>query len=116
MSTHSIIRKEHSSIPLSTVFSRCQRALILLAGTVICGLSALASDTPLPLFFLMLDAMFVFVYACSITLDFNLRHGKSAMVSESKYHAALEQLQQEEQLNLEFANFSMMTFSKICFP
>ena len=105
MSTHSMIRKEHSSVPLSAIFSGFQRVLILLAGTVICGLSALASDTPLPLFFLMLDAMFVFVYACNITLDFNLRHGKSVMVSESKYHAALEQLQQEEQLNLEFANF-----------
>ena len=105
MSTHSIIRKEHSSIPLSTVFSRCQRALLLLVGTVICGLSAFASGTPLPLFFLMLDAMFVFVYACNIALDFNLRHGKSGMVRDSKYHAALKQLQQEEQLNLEFANF-----------
>ena len=105
VSIHSIIRKEHSSVPLSTVFSRCQSALILLTGTVICGLSALASGTPLPLFVLMLDAMFVFVYACNIVLDYNLRHGKSAMVRESKYHAALEQLQQEEQLNLEFANF-----------
>ena len=105
MSTHSIIRKEHSSVPLSTVFSRCQRALILLAGTVICVLSAFASGTPLLLFFLMLDAMFVVVYACNIALDFNLRHGKSAISRESKYHAALEQLQQEEQLNLEFANF-----------
>ena len=105
ISTHSMIRKEHNSVPLSSVFSRRQQASLLLAWTVICGLSALASDTPLPLFFLMLDAMFVFVYACNITLDFNLRHGKSTMVSESKYHAALKQLQQEEQLNLEFANF-----------
>ena len=105
MSTHSIILKEHSTSPLSTVFSKCQSALILLAGAVICSLSALASGIGLPLFFLMLDAMFVFVYACSIGLDFNLRHGKNAMVRESKYHAALEQLQQEEQLNLEFANF-----------
>ena len=105
MSIHSIILKEHSSFPLSTVFSRCQSALILLSGAVTCGLSALASGIGLPLFFLMLDAMFVFVYACNIALDFNLKHGKSAMAKESKYHAALEQLQQEEQLNLEFANF-----------
>lgn len=105
MSIHSIILKEHSSFPLSTVFSRCQQALILLSGAVICGLSALASGPSLSLFFLMLDAMFVFVYACNIALDFNLRHGKSAIVRESKYHAALKQLQQEEQLNLEFANF-----------
>ncbi len=105
MSTHSMIRKEHNSVPLSTVFSKCQRALILLAGTVICGLSAFASGIGLPLFFLMLDAMFVVVYACNIALDFNLRHGKSVIGRESKYHAALEQLQQEEQLNIEFANF-----------
>ncbi len=105
MSTHSIIQKEHSSFPLSTVFSRCQQALILLSGAVICGLSALVLGIGLPLFFLMLDAMFIFVYACNIVLDFNLKHGKSAMFREGKYHATLEQLQQEEQLNLEFANF-----------
>ena len=105
MSIHGIIRKEHSSAPLSTIFSSRQSALILLAGAVICGLSALASGIGLPLFFLMLNAMFVLVYACNIALDFNLRHGKSAMARESRYYAALEQLQQEEQLNLEFANF-----------
>ncbi len=105
ISTHSMIRKEHRSVPLSTVFSKCQRALILLAGIMICGLSALTSGIGLPLFFLMLDAMFVFVYACNIALDFDLRNGKSTMVRESKYHAALEQLRHEEQLNLEFANF-----------
>lgn len=105
MSIHGIIRKEHSSAPLSTIFSSRQSALILLAGAVICGLSALASGIGFPLFFLMLDAMFVLVYACNIALDFNLWHGKSAMARESRYYAALEQLQQEEQLNLEFANF-----------
>lgn len=105
MSIHGIIRKEHSSVPLSTVFSRCQSALILLLGTVTCGVAAQVSDTPLPLFALMLDTMFVFVYVCNIALDFNLKHGKSAIIRESKYHAALGQLQQEEQLNLEFANF-----------
>ncbi len=105
MSIHGIIRKEHSSVPLSTIFSSRQSALILLAGAATCGLSALASGIGLPLFFLMLDAMFVLVYACNIALDFNLKHGKSAMVRESRYHAALKQLQQEEQLNLEFADF-----------
>lgn len=105
MSIHSIIQKEHNSFPLSTIFSRCQRVLILLSGAVICGLSALASGIGLPLFFLMLDTMFIFVYACNIALDFNLKHGKSAIFREGKYHSTLEQLQQEEQLNLEFANF-----------
>ena len=105
ISIHGVIRKEHSSVPLSTIFSRRQSALILLAGAATCSLSALASGIGLPLFFLMLNAMFVLVYACNIALDFNLKHGKSAMVRESRYHAALKQLQQEEQLNLEFADF-----------
>lgn len=105
ISIHGIIQKEHSSVPLSTIFSSRQSALILLAGAAICGLSALALGIGLPLFFLMLDAMFVFVYACNIALDYNLRHGKNAVASESIYHATLKQLQREEQLNLEFANF-----------
>lgn len=105
MSIHGIIRKEHSSVPLSTVFNRGQSVLILLPGTVACGLAAQASGTLLPLFILMLDIMSVLVYTCNIVLGFNLKHGKSAIARESKYHAALKQLQQEEQLNLEFADF-----------
>ena len=105
MSIHGIIQKEHGSLPLSTVFGRCQLALIMLSGTAVYGLATLASGAALPLFFLMLDAMSVFVYACNIALDFNLKHGKNKIIRESKYHAALAQLQTEEQLNLEFANF-----------
>lgn len=104
MSIHSMIRKEHSSLPLSTVFSKRQFAFILLSGAITCCLAALAFGS-LPLFFLMLDAMSVFVYACNIALDYNLKHEKNDMLRKSKYHAALAQLQQEEQLNLEFANF-----------
>ena len=105
LSIHGIIRKEHSSLPLSTVFGGWQLTLLLLAGTLTCILAALASGACLPLFLLMLDTIFVFVYACNIALDYNLKHGKSKMIREGKYHAALAQLQQEERLNLEFANF-----------
>ncbi len=105
MSIHGIILKEHSSFPLSTVFNRHQYALILLAGTVACALPALTSGIGLPLFFLMLDSLFIFVYICNIVLEFNLKHGINKIIRESKYHAALTRLQQEEQLNLEFANF-----------
>ena len=105
MSIHGIILKDHNSFPLSTVFNRRQYTLILLAGAVACALPALSSGIGLPLFFLMLDTMFVFVYACNIVLEFHLKHGKNKIIRESKYHAALTQLQQEEQLNLTFANF-----------
>ena len=105
MSIHGIILKDHNSFPLSTVFNRRQYTLILLAGAVACALPAFTSGIGLPLFFLMLDTMFVFVYACNIVLEFHLKHGKNKIIRESKYHAALTQLQQEEQLNLTFANF-----------
>ncbi len=105
MSIHSIILKEHNSFPLSTIFSRCQLIWILLSGAVTCGLITIALGIGwLPLF-LMLDAMSSFVYACNIALDFNLKQGKNNAVRESRYHAALAQLQREEQLNLGFANF-----------
>lgn len=105
VSIHGIIRKEHGSLPLSTVFGGCQQALILSAGAAVCGLSAWTMGFGLPLFFLMLDTMFIFVYACNIVLDYNLKHGKNKILRESRYHTALRQLQQEEQLNLEFADF-----------
>ncbi|MBD5445364.1 MAG: ATP-binding protein [Lachnospiraceae bacterium] len=105
MSIHSIILKEHNSFPLSTIFSSCQLLLILLSGAVICCLITMTLGLGWPALFLMLDAMFVFVYACNIALEFNLKHGKNKIIRESKYHAALRKMQKEEQLNLEFANF-----------
>ena len=105
MSIHSIIRKEHRSFPLSAIFSRFQLMLILLFGVIICGLITMTLGIGRLSFLLMLDAMFVFIYACNIILDFNLRQGGGNMVMENKYNAALAQLQQEEQINLEFSNF-----------
>ena len=46
-----------------------------------------------------------FLYVCNIALDFNFKKGHNKIIKESKYHVALQQLQREEQLNLEFANF-----------
>ena len=105
MSIHGIILKEHRSFPLSAIFSRFQLMLILLFGVIICGLITMTLGIGWLSFLLMLDAMFVFIYVCNIILDFNLRQGGGNMVMESKYKAALAQLQQEEQINLEFSNF-----------
>ncbi|MFR3343173.1 MAG: hypothetical protein ACLTS6_03275 [Anaerobutyricum sp.] len=57
------------------------------------------------LLFIMLDALFAFLYVCNIALDFNFKKRHNKIIKESKYHVALQQLQLEEQLNLEFANF-----------
>ena len=105
MSIHSIILKEHHSFPLSAIFSRFQLMLILLFGVAVCALITMTLGIGWLSFLLMLDAMFVFIYVCNIILDFNLRQGGGNMVMESKYNAALAQLQQEEQINLEFSNF-----------
>lgn len=105
ISIHGIIWKGHDSLPLSTMFSRFQLALIMLSGAGICGLTAASSGMGFPFFFLMLDILFVFGYACNLVLDYNLKQGKNKIVRESRYHAALQQLQREEQLTLEFADF-----------
>ena len=105
ISIHGIILKEHRSFPLSAIFSSFQLMLILLFGIIICGLITMTLGIGWLSFLLMLDAMFVFIYVCNIILDFNLRQGGGNMVMESKYNAALAQLQQEEQINLEFSNF-----------
>ena len=105
ISIHGIILKEHRSFPLSAIFSSFQLMLILLFGIIICGLITMTLGIGWLSFLLMLDAMFAFIYVCNIILDFNLRQGSGNMVMESKYNAALAQLQQEEQINLEFSNF-----------
>ncbi len=105
MSIHGIILKEHRSFPLSAIFSRFQLLLLLLFGVIICGLITMTFGIGRLSYLLMLDAMFAFIYVCNIILDFNLRQGSGNMVMESKYNAALAQLQQEEQINLEFSNF-----------
>ena len=105
ISIHGIILKEHRSFPLSAIFSSFQLMLILLFGIITCGLITMTLGIGRLSFLLMLDAMFVLIYVCNIILDFNLRQGGGNMVMESKYNAALAQLQQEEQINLEFSNF-----------
>ena len=105
ISIHGIILKEHRSFPLSAIFSSFQLMLILLFGIIICGLITITLGIGWLSFLLMLDAMFVLIYVCNIILDFNLRQGGGNMVIENKYNAALAQLQQEEQINLEFSNF-----------
>ncbi len=105
VSVHSIILKEHNSLPLSAVFNNRQLTLLLFSGAIIFSLTALISGGGYSLLFIMSDALFAFIYVCNIALDFNLKHGQNKIIRESRYHVVLQQLQREEQLNLEFANF-----------
>ncbi len=105
VSVHGIILKEHNSLPLSVVFNNRQLTLLIFSGVIIFSLIAIILDGGYSLLFIMLDALFAFLYVCNITLDFNFKKGQNKIIRESKYHVALQQLQREEQLNLEFANF-----------
>lgn len=105
VSVHGIILNEHNSLPLSAVFNNCQLTLLIFTGVIIFSLIAMILDGGYFLLSIMLDALFAFLYVCNIALDFNFKKGQNKIIRESKYHVALQQLQQEEQLNLEFANF-----------
>ncbi len=105
VSVHGIILKEHNSLPLSVIFNNRQLTLLIFSGVIIFSLIAIILDGGYSLLFIMLDALFAFLYICNIALDFNFKKGQNKIIRESKYHVALQQLQREEQLNLEFANF-----------
>ena len=105
VSVHGIILKEHNSLALSAVFNNCQLTLLIFTGVVIFSLIAMILDGGYSLLSIMLDALFAFLYVCNIALDLNFKKGQNKIMRESKYHVALQQLQREVQLNLEFANF-----------
>lgn len=105
MSIHGIIRKEHSSYPLSTVFSRKQAVLIMGLSISVFGLIILLTGSGYQHFFIGVNTWSAFIYICNIILEISLKRGESKIIKEGKYHAALEQLRQEELLKTEFANF-----------
>ena len=51
------------------------------------------------------NVLSVVAFVCNIVLGQNLKHGETGIIKESKYKSALRQLQQEEALKTEFANF-----------
>lgn len=55
--------------------------------------------------FVVVNALFSFIYICNIILGVSLKQGKSRIIKESKYNFSLRQLQQEELLKTEFSNY-----------
>ena len=105
MSIHGIVIKEHGSYPLSTVFNQRQTTLILCLSLSALGLVIMFMGGGAKELFVAINMVFTFVYICNIVLEKNLMKGKSRIVKESKYNEALRQLQQEEVLKKEFADF-----------
>lgn len=105
ISVHRIVHKEHSGIPLSTIFNKKQFAFIVCAMIVMLGLITLAMGGEYGELIIYINVLFVFIYISNIVAGYNLKKGESRIVKESKYNAAVRQLQQEEWLKTEFANF-----------
>lgn len=105
MSIHGIVIKEHGSYPLSTVFNKRQTALILCLSLFVLGLIVVFIGGGDKELFVAVNMAFAFIYLCNIILGLSLKQGESRIIKESKYKSALRQLQQEELLKTEFANF-----------
>lgn len=105
LSIHNIVQKEHRSVPLSTIFSKIQGILIICSSVITLGLIILSMGGGYEKLLIAVNMMFVFLYICNIVLAQNLKQGKSKIIKGSKYNTALNQLQQEELLKAEFANF-----------
>lgn len=105
ISIHSIILKEQNSFPLSTIFSIKQNIFIVFLFAFVLGLINLFIGGGYEEPIISINTLFVFIFICNIILEQNLSNNKSEIIKQNKYNAALWQLQQEELLKTEFANF-----------
>ena len=105
MSIYGIVRKAHPAFPLSSFFSRKQALSILCASFLMLGLMTVLTGGSYPQLLLMANALAALLYLCNILLGQNLEKGSIHPSRESSYYAALRQLQQEELLKKEFADF-----------
>ncbi len=105
ISVHGIMLKEHNSFPLSTIFSRKQIVLIICSIVAVIGAAIFFLGGGYAELLISINILFSAVYICNIVLARNLKNGTSSITKENGYHAALRQLQQEEILKSDFANF-----------
>ena len=105
ISVHGIVLQEHNVFPLSTIFSQKQIALIILSMLGFLGMVVFFLGDGYKELLISVNILFASIYICNIILAHNLKNGTSSITKESGYYAALEQLQQEEILKSDFANF-----------
>ena len=105
LSIHGIIWREHNHIPLSTVFGRSQLALIACLSLSVTGLAIRFLGSGYVELLISVNILFAIFYFCNILLEQNLKRGESKISGESNYNTALLQLQHEEMLKSEFANY-----------
>ena len=105
LSVHGIVIKGHNSSPLSDIFSKQQSVAIVGLSLMVLGLTYLIAGYPLNELFVAINLLFSFIYLCNIILGQCFKEGKGSLMKESGYYIAIQQLQKEEGLKTEFANF-----------
>lgn len=105
MSIHGIVLKENDSFPLSTVFSLKQRSVLLFTSIILISMIVIFGGGNLSIILIAINFLFMLIFLCNIILEFNLKHKKNQIPKNSKYTFALERLQHEEQLKIDFSNF-----------
>lgn len=105
ISVHGIIHKENQRYPLSVLFTLRQTLFILGVSLITILLMTLCMGNTLNELCIAVNMLFALIYLCNIVLGFNLKNGKSSLTGQSRYFAVLQQLQKEEQLKTDFANF-----------
>lgn len=105
ISIHGIVHKGRQRFPLSVLFSPPQTMFILGVSVLIIVLTSLCKGNTLYELCITINILFALIDLCSIILEYNLKNGKNSLIRQSRYSAVLQQLQKEEQLKADFANF-----------
>ncbi len=102
-SVHGMIR--HSGTPLSALLGGRQRALLLVIAGAALGTAVWALGGGLGEMIVLANALCVAAYGLDLLLERNMRRGRSVLLREGRYTAALKELQREEELKAEFSGF-----------
>lgn len=105
ISVHGIVHKERQRYPLSVLFSPRQTMFILGVSVLIIVLTDLCKGNTLYELCITINTLFALIDLCNIISGYNLKNGKNSLIRQSSYAAVLQQLQKEEQLKEDFANF-----------
>lgn len=105
ISIHTIILKEKQTPPLSIIFNPKQSLVILLSLSLIIGRVVFLLKGHFPEFIVAINIVFILIYLSNIILGQHLKQNKSLFLKKSAYNLLLRQLQNEENLKSEFADF-----------
>lgn len=105
ISVHGIVHKENQRDPLSVLFTARQTVFLLGVSLVTIVLINLCLNNPFSELCIAVNMLFALISLCNIILEYNFKNSPGSLFRQSRYSAVLQQLQKEEQLKTDFANF-----------